>query len=424
MNIYESVKNNLKESSQREDELVWELINYLYDKYGENFTIEDNVNGLTDRAEIYDSLAKQYMEENPEVSFTEYVQNIIDDPHGLLVITSDLTESDNSMKDKFIEFKRQVHSDFEHFEEDMMNDDTDVFSGTEDSYANEMIWEHLSDTVYYLLEDKFDADRIYDLTNVFTSKLIDAYNENKLDEEIGRVFATYMHGLNESEKVSEKLTKDNKDTLEVGDILADSTNQYKITNIIKTPKSMAITVRDTKENRPIFADPISNWYGTKIIKGNKEIKEAENNNAAYVICYGTLEIWPDRDSAREYYEEGIAMSEGAEQQRYGNIAFALYKGNNFGDDEGPEMVTKIVDKNADGSDKSAGTKCGKMTHEQAFDYITKLQKSIHENEKPNDKVYECNNCGKEFEDNQLLKADANGNALCPYCGSGNIIKEE
>ena len=431
MNFTESFKKHLKESSQREDELVWELINYLYDKYGENFTVEDNVNGLTDRAEIYDSLAKQYMEENPEVSFTEYVQNIIDDPHGLLVITSDLTESDNSMKDKFIEFKRQVHSDFEQFEEDMMNDDTDVFSGTEDSYANEMIWEHLSDTVYYLLEDKFDADRIYDLTNAFTSKLIDAYNENKLDDEIGRVFATYMYGLNESEETSIKLTKDTRDQVEVGDILADNSNRYVVVNIIDYPRSKAVTVRNEKDwSPPIYGDPISNWYGTTIIKGpfirkdGKVFKEAENNNAAYVICYGTLEIWPDKDSAREYYEEGIAMSEGAEQQRYGNIAFALYKGNNFGDDEGPEMVTKIVDKNTDGSDKSVRTHCGRMTHEQAFDYINKLQKLIPENEETNGKVYECNDCGKEFEDGQLFNTDADGNVLCPYCGSGDIIKEE
>lgn len=66
--------------------------------------------------------------------------------------------------------------------------------------------------------------------------------------------------------LNEKLTKDNKDTLEIGDILADSSNKYIITNIQKTPKSMSITVRDINDRKPIYMTPISDWYGTIIIK--------------------------------------------------------------------------------------------------------------------------------------------------------------
>ena len=78
-----------------------------------------------------------------------------------------------------------------------------------------------------------------------------------------------------------KLTKDTRDQVEVGDILADNTNRYVVVNVIDLPRSKSITVRDEKDWRPIYGDPISNWYGTKIIKGpfvrkdGKLIKEAE-----------------------------------------------------------------------------------------------------------------------------------------------------
>ena len=62
-----------------------------------------------------------------------------------------------------------------------------------------------------------------------------------------------------------KLTKDTRDQVEVGDILADNTNRYVVVNVIDLPRSKSITVRDEKDWRPIYGDPISNWYGTKII---------------------------------------------------------------------------------------------------------------------------------------------------------------
>lgn len=64
-----------------------------------------------------------------------------------------------------------------------------------------------------------------------------------------------------------KLTKDTRDFVEVGDILEDNSNKYVVTNVIDNPRSKAITVRDANDWRPIYATPISEWYGTKIVKG-------------------------------------------------------------------------------------------------------------------------------------------------------------
>ena len=83
-----------------------------------------------------------------------------------------------------------------------------------------------------------------------------------------KLVESIQNNLNEADVVeNKKLTKDTKDEIEVGDILADSSNRYVIVNIINNPRSKAITVRDEKDWRPIFATPVSSWYGTTIIKG-------------------------------------------------------------------------------------------------------------------------------------------------------------
>lgn len=35
-------------------------------------------------------------------------------------------------------------------------------------------------------------------------------------------------------------------------------------------------------------------------------------------------------------------------------------------------------------------------------------------------VYQCMDCNKDFEYEQVTVEDADGNILCPYCGSGDI----
>lgn len=72
-----------------------------------------------------------------------------------------------------------------------------------------------------------------------------------------------------------KLHKDNKDMVEEGDILTDGSNKYVVTMVWKGPRSSSITVRDVKDWRPIYSTPISDWYGTRIIKGPFIRKDGE-----------------------------------------------------------------------------------------------------------------------------------------------------
>lgn len=108
MNLYENIKGNLKESNK--EELVNSLINYLYDTYGDNFKLEDNVNGYTKNEEIYEMLVTQYLEEKPDISFVEWVKNIIEDPHGLLVVKG-LNEAVEVGYDDYYDFENDGEED-------------------------------------------------------------------------------------------------------------------------------------------------------------------------------------------------------------------------------------------------------------------------------------------------------------------------
>ena len=121
------------------------------------------------------------------------------------------------------------------------------------------------------------------------------------------LFENIQNNLNEDIK----LTKDTKDKIEVGDILADNSNRYIIVDIINNPKSKAITVRDEKDWKPIFSDPITNWYGTTIVKGpftrkdGKIIKESDlnetvdYNNCVYQLVGGDYEGVYSREEAEK-----------------------------------------------------------------------------------------------------------------------------
>ena len=52
-------------------------------------------------------------------------------------------------------FRSQILNDLEMYYEDLMYDDDDVFGGTEDSYANEMVVQHLFDTLYYNIKHNY-----------------------------------------------------------------------------------------------------------------------------------------------------------------------------------------------------------------------------------------------------------------------------
>jgi len=38
-------------------------------------------------------------------------------------------------------------------------------------------------------------------------------------------------------------------------------------------------------------------------------------------------------------------------------------------------------------------------------------------------VYTCMECGKDFEYYEVKNQDSDNNVLCPYCNSGDIVKE-
>lgn len=61
-------------------------------------------------------------------------------------ILSNLRESEGNLFDNLL---RALQSDAEMYDENMMDDEDDVFGGTEDSYANEMLDQHISDTIFY-----------------------------------------------------------------------------------------------------------------------------------------------------------------------------------------------------------------------------------------------------------------------------------
>ena len=93
-------------------------------------------------------------------------------------ILSNLRESS-----AFDELLRQLQRDSEMFDENMMNDEDDVFGGTEDSYANEMLDQQISDTIFY--NELFSGkEEDYDLLTNIINEVIDYIREgNAITEE-------------------------------------------------------------------------------------------------------------------------------------------------------------------------------------------------------------------------------------------------
>ena len=54
-------------------------------------------------------------------------------------------------------FRNQILNDLEMYYEDLANEDRDVFAGTQDSYANEMVEQHLFDTLLYNIKHNYRA---------------------------------------------------------------------------------------------------------------------------------------------------------------------------------------------------------------------------------------------------------------------------
>lgn len=60
--------------------------------------------------------------------------------------------------------------------------------------------------------------------------------------------------------------------------------------------------------------------------------KANTTKPIIVKCYGKEETYTDRDKAIKFYKECMAMSDGCEKRRYGNILLDLLNGEDYCDD--------------------------------------------------------------------------------------------
>lgn len=161
------------------------------------------------------------------------------------------------------------------------------------------------------------------------------------------------------------------------------------------------------------------------------INEAERpNNKVYIICYGELEIWSNRRSAFDYYQEGAGWCEGSEQERYMNIVQSLYMGDTFVDDGGPEKVTSISDRDEKGKRIAIRNQVRPMTHEEAFDFIKKgvLKESdsnVINKEDTNPNSWEFTDEEKEQYELDDEGYDEMGEKWthCAWCEEPNLVSE-
>lgn len=123
--------------------------------------------------------------------------------------------------DDYKTFKNNIWNAFEQYEEDMLDDDDDVFGGTEDSYANEMLGQHLGDYLYDILTELKPEDEAGRWTNFFINELIDLYNQNPDSEMvIQRIYATLQDFIkkgNQPIKEAESYTDEEKEEFELDD---------------------------------------------------------------------------------------------------------------------------------------------------------------------------------------------------------------
>ena len=85
------------------------------------------------------------------------------------------------------------------YEENMENDDQDIFSGTEDSYANEMLSQHLFDVLSRKNVEQIMAlnNNMYTLLNIdFRNKSYDEIVE-KITDKLYEKFMDKLNNLNE-----------------------------------------------------------------------------------------------------------------------------------------------------------------------------------------------------------------------------------
>lgn len=110
-------------------------------------------------------------------------------------------------------FRNQILNDLEMYYEDLMYDDDDVFGGTQDSYANEMVEQHLFDTIYYNIKHNYESnDAAMNTASDLVYYILDFVDHGEQitlqnDKVIKEVYDKYV--LNKTE---ESVESDNGDT--------------------------------------------------------------------------------------------------------------------------------------------------------------------------------------------------------------------
>lgn len=116
-------------------------------------------------------------------------------------------------------FRNQILNDLEMYYEDLANEDGDVFAGTQDSYANEMVEQHLFDTLLYNIKHNYmSKDAAMQTANNLVYYILDFVDHGEKitlqnDKVIKEVYDKYVLNKTEdsmNESVEPKWFKDKK----------------------------------------------------------------------------------------------------------------------------------------------------------------------------------------------------------------------
>lgn len=115
------------------------------------------------------------------------------------------------------------------------------------------------------------------------------------------------------------------------------------------------------------------------------LKESNDKDQVYVVCYNDLEIWESRKAAQDFYALGVQSCEGAEKERYVNVFMDLMNGEPIaydGDDE--DFIMEIEFRDNKGNIIKRQKVDGRKTVTQVLKDI-KSGKALREDEeyKPN-----------------------------------------
>ncbi len=54
-----------------------------------------------------------------------------------------------------------------------------------------------------------------------------------------------------------------------------------------------------------------------------------DSDGVTTACYGKVQEWDDRSEARNFFLNAMMNSEGAERERYANIYFGIFRGQDY-----------------------------------------------------------------------------------------------